>query len=807
MAESYFQVAVSNTSYGYDKLYSYRYDGNAQVGMRVLVPFGNSNRRRIGLILRITEETNPKIKPIFSLIDEKPLISDEMVELIFKLKETTLCTYFEAFRTVIPPGLGVTFEQKYELTGEICELNEEEQQLYNFLAKAKNQREFDLLITATDNPDKKKVIASLLEKGVICGFDSLKRKVKDKSVKLFKLSEKYIDTPNEFSVTAKQKQVVDVLEQNSAASSKEIAYLCSVSSATLTKMQKNGVIESFEYETVAESDAVITESIEELTLSDEQQAVFDGIAEMVSAKKPAGALIYGVTGSGKTSVFAKLIDYTLNTGRQAMMLIPEIALTPQMVAKFQALFGKTVAVVHSSLSMSQRLAEYRRIESGQAKIVVGTRSAVFSPLDNIGIIIMDEEGERSYKSESAPRFHARDAAKMRCAYHNCVLVMASATPSVESYFYAQSGRYRFFELKNRYSSAPLPEVNIVDMATEETADTSGLFSDTLVDELKYNLDHGEQSILLLNRRGFFTYISCPKCREPVVCPKCSIPMTYHKVNGRMMCHFCGYSEEFHNICEHCGYDNLKQTGVGTQKVEDEIARLFPNARLLRMDADTTYSRYAYEKSFSAFGRGEYDIMLGTQMIAKGLDFPNVTLVGVLSLDKALFAGDFRSYERTFSLITQVVGRGGRGGKAGRAILQTFVPEHYVLNLAAKQDYKEFYRQEIALRKTLIFPPYCDVCLIGFTSLIEKETTKCADIFLDFIKKKYDEEKPSFPIKILGPSKFVHGKINGKFRCRLILKTKNSAEFRRFIGEIWQSTFKYKDFSNVTVYIDINGDLE
>ena len=807
------KAAVSNTSYGYDILYSYRiptyFEEKILKGMRVLVPFGNGNRKRVALILDIEENSSSieKIKPIVSLIDDEPLINSEMIDMIYWLKETTICTYFEAFKTIIPSGLNINFTQKYTLTGKISyDLSEEEQALYNSLINSKNKKELDALLDTIANPQKRGVVQALVFKGVIEEYNDLKRKVKDDTIKMVRLSDEYLENSNLFKLSQKQKQVVNLLQQNSSASVKEVSYLCNVTSILIGNLCKKKVLENYEYEVIRPSNAEKTESIKDITLSNQQNDVFEGVASFLDESIPKGILLYGITGSGKTSVFVKLIDYTLKNGKQAIMLIPEIALTPQMVQKFQNLFGETVAVIHSNLSLTQRLNEYKRIQQGQAKIVVGTRSAVFAPLNNIGLIIMDEEGERSYKSESSPRYHARDIARKRCATHNAVLLMASATPSIESYFLAKNNRYELFKMTERYSNAQLPDVNIIDMGNEMSNGNTSAFSDTLVDEINYNLSHNEQTILLLNRRGYNTYISCPQCREPVVCPNCNIPLTYHKVNGQLMCHYCGYSKDLITNCEKCGFEHLKLTGQGTQKIEDELEKLFPTARILRMDADTTYSRYAYEKNFSAFGNGEYDIMIGTQMIAKGLDFPNVTLVGILSIDKALFAGDFRSYERTFSLITQVVGRGGRGDKPGRAFLQTYVPDHYVINLAAKQDYIGFFEEEIALRKALIYPPYCDICVVGFTSLVDSEADRATKIFIALMKIKIEKENINFPLRVLGPSKCTYGKINGKYRYRIIIKCKNSNEYRKFISDILMETFKLREFSNVNVFVDINGDI-
>ena len=804
-------VAVSNTSFGYDRRYKYliplALENSTDVGMRVIVPFGNGNRRRIGVIVRIDNtaelgenENISDFKPIASVVDSEPLLNNEMSELLMWIRETTLCTYYEAFKTLIPLGLSVNFTQKYSLADNY----ERNLNVLSDMAR-------DLLEKITQNIDlldnaPQKTVDELADKGFLIEKNVVKQRTKDEAIKMFKLTDAFVNGDIKIELSEKQRSVTELLENCSSASQKEINYICGVTPAVTQKLKKNGIIESFEYKTISNPNVSTSESVNDITLSDEQQAAFNGIAELIDADMPSAALIYGVTGSGKTSVFVKLIQHTLDKNKNVIMLIPEISLTPQIVNKFTSLFGSLVSVMHSSLSLTQRLNEYKRVKNGYAKIVVGTRSAVFAPLENIGLIIMDEEGERTYKSESAPRYNAKDIAKKRCVTHNAVLVMASATPSVESFYNAKIGKYKLFTLEKRYSHDKLPDVEIIDLATDGFYSGSSVFSERLVDEINFNLNAHEQSILLLNRRGYYTIISCCDCKNTIKCPNCSVPLTYHKVNNRLMCHHCGYSTEMVRACPVCGKEHLKQTGIGTQKVEDDIAGLFPDARILRMDADTTYSRYAYEKSFGDFEKGKYDIMIGTQMIAKGLDFPNVTLVGVVSIDKALFSGDFRSYERTFSLITQVVGRCGRGDKQGRAIIQTYVPEHYVINLAAQQNYTEFYNQEIAMRKTLIFPPYCDTCLIEFSSALESCAAKGSACFLQMIKDKISRDNISFPLRVLGPEKCIYEKLNGKFRYRIIIKCKNNSAFRKFIGDIYKLTFKHKDFANVSAYIDINGDI-
>ncbi len=804
-------VAVSNTSCFYDRRYKYLVprdlEERAAAGVRVLVPFGKGNRKRIGVIVRIDKvsdlpdgEDVAQFKPLRSVIDSEPLLNAEMLDLMMWIRETTLCTYFEAFRTLIPIGLSVNFTQRYiPITGDVPDtavLSKSAEKLWKSLSD-----DIGLLDGA-----KASDVNELAEKGFLTEREDIKRRKKDETVKMLRLTEDYLSGSINLNLTEKQRLVTELLENCGAASLKEIYYICGVTYAVVKKIIDGGAAETFEYEIVRNPNVVPDISVNDIILTEEQQKCFCGISALIDGGKPEAALLYGVTGSGKTSVFVKLIQYVLDCGRNVIMLIPEISLTPQIVDKFLSLFGNLVSVMHSSLSLTQRLNEYKRVKSGKARIVVGTRSAVFAPLENIGLIIMDEEGERTYKSESSPRYNAKDIAKKRCVTHNAVLLMASATPSIESFYYAKTGRYKLFTLEKRYSQKRLPDVEIIDLAAEGFYGSSSIFSGRLVEEININLERGEQSILLLNRRGYYTFISCCDCKTPVICPNCSVPLTYHKANGRLMCHYCGHTQDMISVCPSCGRNHLKLTGIGTQKVEDEIASLFPDARILRMDADTTCSRCAYEKGFKAFERGEYDIMLGTQMIAKGLDFPNVTLVGVVSIDKALFSGDFRSYERTFSLVTQVVGRCGRGEKQGRAYIQTYVPNHYVITLAAEQNYTEFYNQEAEMRRALIYPPFCDTCLLEFSSEIDGCADKASKCFLEMIKEKIAEEKPKFPLRVLGPSRCTYEKINGRYRYRIILKCRNNAVFREFIGGIYKASFRLKDFANVRTFIDFNGDI-
>lgn len=803
------KVVLSSASYGFDIEYTYRCPEiiklSVREGMRVLVPFGRGNSKRVGLITRVYErEDEEGIKPIISLIDREPLLNGEMLDMMFWLKEHTFCTFFEAFRTMVPSGFSVTVGISYSLSAlrpaEDDVLDLEELALYDSLLKAEGTKDFDKIVSSAES----RLLDSLCDKGLLERSDEFKRKVGDETVSMIRLSDDYLSGAVETNLTPKQKLVADFLSECESASQKEVCYFVGVTRTIIKTMIDKNILCEYKYESFRTPE--FTERgfrPEEITLSDEQQAAFDGISELIKKNKPAGALLHGVTGSGKTAVFIKLIASVIASGRSALMLVPEISLTPQLVGKFKAAFGDSVAVIHSALSIGQRTDEFKRAKNGSAKIVIGTRSAVFAPLSDIGLIIMDEEGESSYKSENSPRYHARDVAIKRCGTHNCVLLTASATPSLETYYYAKSGRYSLFELKKRYNAFPLPQVVVADMSEEAENGNRSTFCEDLVRAVNECVSSGHQAILLLNRRGYNTFAVCPSCREAIKCPNCLLPLTYHKQNGRLMCHVCGYSEKFDGSCPKCHSKKVRTSGAGTQLIEEELESFFPNARILRMDADTASSRLQYEEKFRGFEDGDYDIMIGTQMIAKGLDFPKVTVVGVISIDNSLFAGSYRSFERTFSLLTQVVGRGGRGEDRGVAYIQTFLPDHYVINLAARQDYIGFYEQEISLRRELIYPPFCDICTLTFSSPLESDAIKAANLFLDMMKTEITGLKEKFPLRVLGPARVGLGRANRRYRWALTLKCRNSKAFRDFISSLLIAAYKSKSFTNVRISADIN----
>lgn len=797
------QIAVQNTLYAFDMLYSYEIPESLVdkivTGSSVVVPFGRGNSKRIGVVFGITESPPEKsTKPIDALIESAPAVSEELIRLCIWLRENTFCTYYDAFRAILPSGLGYSLKSSFTVNKDFSDsLKPDEQKLFLEL-KSADKGTFSALCAA--NPD---MVNSLVKRGALLENRFAKRNIGDESVSMVRISDM---PPEGEKITPKQRAVLEFLTENGSASIGEVSYGCSVTPAVVKRLIEKGFVERFENVVFRMPGEGIeaSESPEDIVFSPVQQRVFDGISELMNSGKPQCALLRGVTGSGKTSVFIRLINDALKRGKSAIMLVPEISLTSQMVNKFTRLFGSEVAIMHSSLSIGERADEYRRIRDGKAHIVIGTRSAVFAPVTNLGIIVIDEEGEGTYKSESTPRYHARDVAKQRCFAQNSLLLLASATPSLESYYFAKSGRYHLFEIDERYNNAVLPDVYIINMAEERQNGNMSTFSLSLINELRANLERGEQSILLLNRRGYRTGVTCLACGKPLSCPNCEVPLTFHKVNNSLICHYCGYMRQLNTVCPKCGSRYFNMHGEGTQFIEDELSEMFKSARILRMDADTTSTKNAFERKFSAFANGEYDIMIGTQMIAKGLDFPNVTLVGVLKIDNSLYCADFKAAERTFSLITQVVGRAGRAGKRGRALLQTFSPEHYVVNLAARQNYPTFFEEEIELRKALFYPPLCDVVSFGFAGIDNGRTQFAARIFAGWLVELANPFGERVPMRILGPAPNAVGKINGRYRYSLLVKCVNSTPLRLVVEQSLKRAYADKAFENVHFYADING---
>lgn len=744
------QAAVNDANIHFDRLYSYcvppRLAGRIWPGSMVLVPFGRGNKPRMAVVLDVqeVEDAPDKLKTLLDAAPEEARLTPDLMELVRFLKERTFCTWFEAVKAVIP--YGAQYRPAVENGRPVMQsrLTRSTERLYTLTGE----------LPAAPKPGPRQLAA--------------------------------VQALRQGPLTARQLDEVGI------------------SKSTLDSLCKKGVLTACEQDKEIDLFAAIPFDPRPITLSPEQQAVFWELLPKLEDAQPHAALLHGVTGSGKTMVFLKLIERTLELGRRALVLVPEISLTPQMIRRLKSTFGSRLAVQHSALNNTERLLQWRRIQQGNADIVVGTRSAVFAPLQNIGLIIMDEEQEHTYQSESAPRYDAHDIAKKRAAMENSLLLFASATPLTETYHAAQCGRLQLVRLQHRYGGKPLPQVDFVDMRAELAAGNPREVSGRLAQELQKNLDHGEQSILLLNRRGYRTVAMCTACGHVLKCPHCSVPLVYHKPQQALMCHHCGHTvQPAPTLCPDCG-GKLAYSGFGTQRVEEELSRLLPAARILRMDQDSTTKKNAHETMLAQFARHDYDILLGTQMVAKGLDFEKVSLVGVLGIDSLLFGQGFRAYESVFSLVTQVIGRGGRADIPGRALIQTTVPDHPVLQLAAAQDYEAFYREEITFRKFGLYPPFCAFCVLGFVGDKEPEVLTAAVRFGQLLGETA-AQNPQMPLRILGPAPMNIVMLNSKYRYKLTLKCRNDAQFRAVMRQTLDAYDKEKLPAKASVILDFNSD--
>ena len=744
-------VAVSNATFHFDKLYTYAVMPDQQdavrLGSMVLVPFGRGSRARMGVVLACdAEPENSKLKFLFDVAPASACLTPELLRLVHFLKERTFCTYYEAVKAVIP--YGAQYKPAVAADGVTPVL---QKQLVRHTENAYK-------LVGTLPPKPKPTAKQLAAVALLGGGERTQTELEEKGI----------------------------------------------SRAVLDNLCTKGVLECSKVNKSIDLYASIPLKNEPILLTSEQQAAYDALLPHLEDAEPHSALLYGVTGSGKTLVFLKLIERCLQLGRRALVLVPEISLTPQMILRLKSQFGRRVAVQHSALNHTERLLQWQMIQDGGADIVVGTRSAIFSPLENIGLVIIDEEQEHTYRSESAPRYAAHEVARQRAAENGALLLLASATPSTESYFAAQHGRTQLVRLTQRYGGNPLPHVEIVDMRAELASGNPREISLALEDAIRRNLEAEKQTILLLNRRGYQTIAQCEDCREVLKCAKCSVPMVYHKSAHKLLCHYCGSQlDPPPQKCPACG-GTLQYRGFGTQKAEEELAKLFPEARILRMDQDSTAAKDAHEKLLARFARREYDIMVGTQMVAKGLDFEDVTLVGVLGIDSLLFAQGFRAYETVFSLITQVVGRSGRAKDPGFAIIQTTDPDNPVLNLAAAQDYDAFFEQEIAYRKLGLYPPFCGLCVVGFSGLKESEVARAAARFAALLGRQAAKQ-PELPLRVLGPTPGNIEKINGNYRYKLTVKCRNDRRFRDLMRETLGLYEQEKLPDKATVVVDLHSD--
>ncbi|NLX94482.1 MAG: primosomal protein N' [Clostridiales bacterium] len=812
------KIAVENTAYSFDKEYDYRIpemlSESALPGCRVTVSFGRGNTRRTGLITAVCKESkSAKLKCIEAVLDEAPLLNDEMLSLVYWLRERTFCTLFDAAKALLPTGINFKHIASYTMSpdideAEILSLTPDEKKVFDFINAHKGYIKKERILQSLELAPTSGIPEKLANRGVIMRSVDAVRNVGDLTVKMVKLKIADGDEVNAISgLTQKQQLIIDFLLDTGTATVKEICYYTGLTSSVIQALNKKSIVEIYE-NPVYRKPYISKKSGEKsksINLTSEQEEAYNNLLAQYTKGKGGVSLLFGVTGSGKTLVYLKLIDKIISKGKNVIVMVPEIALTPQTLAIFNQRYGSDIAVFHSALSLGERADEWRRVKKGEVSIVIGTRSAVFAPLENIGLIIIDEEQEKTYKSDQSPRYNAKDVARFRCAEHNALLILSSATPSVESYAAAKEGRYSLNVLNNRYGTAILPEVVTVDMREELAQGNNSEISSALLKALEENLVSDKQSIIMINRRGYNTYAVCRSCSAVITCPSCSISMRYHNANKRLMCHYCGFSQPFTDTCASCGKKDVRYSGFGTQKIEDEIGVLLPQARILRMDTDTTMSRLSHERKFEQFANREFDILLGTQMVAKGLDFENVTLAGVVSIDHQLYNDDYSSMESAFGLLTQVVGRSGRGKYKGKAIIQTFTPENEIIRLAAKQDYDTFFQTEIQIRKLLIYPPFCDICLYCFAGENEMKVKSASLFVFERLKEKTAENYSDLKLIVLGPVAARVAKVNNRYRYRIIIKCHNSSRFRQLIRELIAIYDKQSSFSKVTAYIDMNPD--
>ncbi len=795
------KVVIEKATLQFDSQYSYVIPqtllNSCQEGKRVIVPFGRGNIKKQGVILHIDNTENVDgLKPVLQVLDENPVLNGEMIALCEWMHNNTFCTYFDAIHTILPTGINYKIIETFSTVNEFCsELNEQETLIYNYVSKKGEVAKTKIINDFSLNDDL--ILVSLCTKGALVKNDSAHRNISDATEKMVHLCCEEGELPSK--LTKQQNSVLSVLQELGDASLKEILYFTGVSASVVKTLEKNGIVATYEKEVFRIPDYNKNESPKEIVLNEEQQVAYNALAEKIDSNTACCELLYGVTGSGKTQVFLKLVDKVVESGKGVIVMVPEISLTPQTISLFAARYGNKIAVFHSAMSLGQRTDEWKRVKNGEAQVAIGTRSAVFAPFENLGLIIMDEEQEHTYKSEKSPRFHARNVAKFRANRHGAMLLLASATPSVESFCNAKLGKYGLHTLRHRYANAILPEVVTVDMQKEVLSGNSASISRTMYEEISKVLEAKKQAILLLNRRGYKTYISCPGCSWVATCPNCSISLTYHNANKRLMCHYCGYSAAIDKSCPMCGSEHLKFFGLGTQKLEEELQSYFPTSKILRLDADTTMSRDAFSGSLKCFADGEYDLMIGTQMVAKGLDFKNVTLVGVVGADQAMYSEDFRSFERTFSLLTQVIGRAGRGEFKGKAVIQTTSPDSELIKQAVKQDYEAFYNTEITTRKLMTYPPYCDMVIITASSTVREFANETVKEIFNNLKNGINGEFSDVKMVVLGPSAASIPKISNRYRFRMIIKTRNNAKFRELVRQAIQVKLK----NDTSVSVDIN----
>ena len=809
------KIAVAAANFAIDKPYSYRIPMGMmlQPGVRVTVPFGRGNKPTEGVVLGTEEGTGEDLKPVQRCLDEQPLLDEKMLKLAAFLRERYFCTFYSAIRTMLPAGLWFDTADTYTLVPDgdwqgavIRRAGAKEilEKLQALGGEASEQR----LREGLSKEDFSAAIGYLLRKKWITSQTDFRRRAKDKTEKVASLAvsaeEAMAYAESRPRSAAMQRSVLQTLCAVGSVSVKELCYFTGAGVGTVNRLEKLGYLSLSEKSVLRCREIRPVKLDGPLVLNDDQQAAYEGLAEQMGSPNPGTALLYGVTGSGKTSVYLKLIRTCIDSGKSAVLLVPEIALTPQLLGLLAAHFGDSVAVLHSSLPAAERYDQWKRVRSADARVVVGTRSAVFAPCRDLGLLILDEEQEHSYKSENSPRYAAREVAFWRGLKENALVLLGSATPSIETMYRAKTGTHKLYTLSQRYNGKSLPRVEIVDMREELKSGNDLSLSDCLREAICRTKAAGQQTILFLNRRGNSRALVCVQCGEAPECPRCSARLTYHSANQRLLCHYCGYSQKISTSCPSCG-GAWKRIGTGTQKIQQELQELFPDMPVDRMDTDTVSVVNTHEKILEHFQKEKVPVLLGTQMVAKGLNLPNVTLVGVLDADLSLYTDSYRSAETTFNMLTQVVGRAGRGEDPGHAMIQTMAPEHKVIRLAARQDYDSFYELEISLRRIQGVPPFGDLVQVTFIGQDEAGVLRGAAKFRDSLKACLQEPVyQNAPCTVLGPAPCAVPKINYNFRYRITLRCQMDRPKRLLLAHLLRQFSQDKANRGISAFADVNG---
>ncbi len=805
-------VVLNNSTRSYDKEYHYRIPetlaGLIKPGVRVIVPFGRGDKSREGYVLNVLNSSEmTELKEIKRVLDTEPVLREDLIKLAKWMKKRYICTYSSAIRCMLPAGINVKSVKIVKLTGENepRELPAGSDAIIALLEKSEGQCEYNELRRQYTHPDFLKVFKQLQRMGIVDVTEEYKPLVREKIARaaFLKASPEEISDliENDRIKSIQQIRALEILMDNGYELIQDLMHFAGISYSVINTLYKNGLIDIRDVEIERNPFEENIEKSEPLKPTDEQQFILDKLISCSREDSFREILLHGITGSGKTEVYMQFIECAISKGKTAIVLVPEISLTPQVIKRFRSRFGESIAVLHSRLSLGERYDQWRLIKSGKIKVVVGVRSAVFAPLENLGAIIIDEEHEPTYKSETTPKYDARDVARARCMENRAILVLGSATPSLETYTLAQAGKIELLKMTKRPNDYDLPDVEIIDMRQELGSGNRSIFSRKLEDAIKANVEAGHQTILFLNRRGNANFVLCRNCGVVIKCPKCNISLTYHSYNNRLICHYCGFTVKVPQDCPVCRSPHIRFFGIGTQKVEEELKKHFGDITFLRMDTDTTLRKNAHEKILKNFEENNINILLGTQMIAKGLDFPNVTLIGVLAADILLNVDDYRASERTFQLVTQVAGRAGRGPNRGKVLVQTYNTDDYSIQAACKQDYEGFYRQEILVRKNLNYPPFTNIGVVIVKGLDDKLVQQKIKEVYDKIQDMVSDSRPDFGA--IGPMRAPISRINGRYRWRIIVKCRSYSFLVNLFTKVYDDFIAGKERGKVDLSVDIN----